>query len=585
MRTTERLGSIAPLADLMLALARRRALSRALRWSAPLAFVSLGVALALARFAPHVPRALALVLLAPSLWPLVRAARLVDERPLELALAVDQRLDADASVLSAAELALNAATPSALTDRVREDARKALAGRRARDVLPPWTVPEQRVMAVVVAAVLLAVGAPIRARVVPVVSRAVRVQNPEAAQEARRVAEALESAALNDPDRAERLRAVADNARTLAERLEAGTARDTALTDLDAIDRQAEQALGWARDQQHRAAVDAALAELNDPATQALRDALARGDMRALDAAARALADSREASSRQSAQEALGRAAQAARRAGANDLASALEEEESLLRRRGQSSALARAVSEALGQSEASRRIAEHLGRSGDGESSRALDAAMREVAAGLTPEEIRRLAEAMARMATQGAQGESQAAMQQAGRAATQAEMRAAMNELVRQLRNGSLDRTRAGAAGEAGAQAQGAIGQVRLGLQRGNRPGSGNGPGMPGGPGGAPGGQPGGNGGSHDEGHVPSSGQTQAVHRPGFVAPAQGMTDPTHPGVPMGTDMVDTTGTRAHGPMDVQLRQAAPSAVRGVEHTPMPQPYRDQVRVYFNP
>lgn len=572
------LSPFAPLPRLIVAVARRRALEATAKMALPCAALASAGSLVIARYASCAPRALTLVLVVPALRRLLWARRRAAEAPLPLAMEVDRRLDARAAVVTAAELALGGVSAtSELGEKISLDARNALENKLPRDVVSPLTRRAKGSLAA--SAVLLAAGL---AAPVPRVERrrpaTVRVaRDTSAADAAREAAEALSAAAQQDSDHAPQLASVAAAARALAHDLEVGVAREDALARADELDRSAEEALSWARDPRRQAAVDAALSELTDPETAALRDALARGDMARVDEAVRALADQREAASRQRAMEALSRAAAAARSAGANDLARALDDEQDLLRRRGASNELARSIAQALGDTPAARRIAEHLARNGsDQELSRALDEVMREFDRGLTADERRRIAQQMARMAAQADPG-SRANFERAGRAMSAEEARAAMRALLEAMRNGSLDRTRAGNAARAGGAARGDLARLRVGLQTGRTPGRAQGaPGS-----GSPG--AGGRGGDHDPGHIDTTGHTAALSRPGFVAPARGAADPRNPGVPVSVEHIDTTGAQAVTPDESRIRQAAPSALHGIERTPVPEAYRRQVRVYF--
>lgn len=545
--------------------ALRRAVERVAVPGVVGAVLAMVAAALLARFAPHVSRAWALVALCP--WALVAVlTRRALRRPLSLALEVDRGLDADAAIVTAAELCLDAreVTPS-LRARIARDADAHLTRLRPWRAVAP---PSRRAGVLLASSVALALASQL-APISAASSRrpgAVRVarHNPDAAREAHALADALDAAALHDPDRASALQPLARQAEALAHDLQVGAPTDEALARLDALTQQTEPLLAWPTDEAHRRATEAALAELDDPA---LRDALARGDLARLDEATRRIADTREASARQQAVDSLQRAAQAARQQGRDDLANALDGEADLLRRRGASSELARAVMQSLGDTPGARRIADHLARNEDRAMSQALDEVMRELDRTLTPDERRRLAQALAQMAAQSDPG-SRAQIDRAARAMTQEEMRAAMRQLVESLRNGSLDRTRAGRSGAGDVQGQ--LMRLRVALQTGRSPGAGG---------------AGGAGSDHDVGHVETAGRTAEIRRQGFVAQVQAAQDPTRPGVPVSSERVDTTGARATEPSAVRLRESAPAALQGIERTAVPEPYRDQLREYFNP
>lgn len=565
------LGGFEPLASMLTLLALRRGLSRAARWALPVSVLGAVGALCLARWAPAVPRGVMALPWVCLVWPLASAWHGVWARPLPALAEVDARLGADAAVLTAAELALapRASADGAMAARVRDDARRALAGRGAWHAVAPLS---RRRMAAALVTVLGFAGA----MVVPVppargrgATRAVARPDAAAAEMARTAAETLRTAALHDAPGEAPLAPVAARAEALTRALEAGMSRDEALAATDALDRSLEDALAWTRAAEHQRAVDAALAALHDPSLDAVRDALAQGDLAAVDAAVRRIADRREAASQQAAAEALERAAEAARAAGSAALGSALAEEAGLLRRRSTATALAQALAQALGETEAGRRVAEHLAREGaeEGAVSRALDAAMREFDRGLTPAERQRVARALAQLASQ-PEATSRAELDRAARAMSPEEARAAMRALMASLRRGGLDRSRLAQRGRAGAAGRAALQGLRVRLQTG---------------GGAPG--SGGRGSGHDPGHVATTGSTARVRGDGFVAPVDPTRDPSRPGLPVESVRVQTTGARATTPDAVRLREAAPAALRGVEQMPVPAPWRDQVRGYFGP
>lgn len=565
------LASLDPLPRLLTAVAVRRAADPVLRALSPLSVVACGAALLLARYRPHTPRALALLGAALALAPLLRVPHARRTRALALAQEVDRRLGARDAVTTAAELCLrDLPRDEGAGARVMRDARAALVGARRRDVLAP--LERRHALALIVASAALLAGAfaPVPPRPMPRARPAAVLRSSEVAAAARAVAESLQSAAVQEPPRADALRDLAARADALGRDLAAGTLRDEALARMDAIEQQAESALGWARDPAQQRAMDAALAEL--AAEPALRDALAQGDLGALDAAARRSADRREARDRGRAAEALERAAEAARRSGSDALARALRDEASLLRRRGTATELAREIAAALGDTPGARRIAEHLARGDDdAELSRALDEALRELDRTLSPEARQRLARSLARMA-EGADDVSRADLDRAARAMSPEEMRAAMRALVEALRSGSLDRTRMGAAARAGADARERIARLRAGMQSGSvRAAGGEGTGS--------------RGTGNDPGHIPTAGETRAVQGGGFVAPTQGNADPSVPGVTVATERVDITGAQATTVSEGAVRAAAPGAIHGVERVAMPPAWRAQVRTYFSP
>ena len=314
------LEALAPLPRLVVALSRRRALEGVARAGLPLALSASAAALLLARYAPSTPRFVAFALIAPALVPLLLAERRVAREPLPLALEVDRRLEAHAAVVTAAEITLGkTAAPEGFAEKIVEDARKALAGRRPSDVTR--ALSRRARWSFVACAVLLVAGAAVPVRPAPHAPprRVAMTRDTSAAGAAREAAEALAAAAQQDPEHAPQLSAVAEAARALAHALEVGVARDEALERSDELERSADEALSWARDPQRQRALDAALSELTDPEVAELRDALSRGDLARVDDAVRRLADQREAASRQRAMEALSRAAQAARNAGARE--------------------------------------------------------------------------------------------------------------------------------------------------------------------------------------------------------------------------------------------------------------------------
>jgi hypothetical protein len=559
-----RLSHLAPLPRWLALLAAERALALAARLAAVGGAAALGLAWVLAHTRPDAPRAWILVALVPAFAPFARLPWTVRRDAVALALTVDHRLGARAAVVTAVELALRDAPATPFTHRIAEDALRAVRERPARDTV---RAPSRGTLG----ALGLALGLTITALTLP------RVTPPEASTRphrptvhdsdlhsaARDALAALEAAQREDPAHAQALDASVAQARRLAEALAQGMPREEALAQQDALEREAQDALGWALASERQRALDAALGALDDRSLEALRRALARGDLRGTDAAVQALADQRERADRARAEVALSRAAEAARRAGASDLADALDAERALLQRRGARSALARALAQALGDDPRARRAAEHLARGGDHGSARALEEALQALERDLTPAERQRLTQALARLAREAPEGRSQEGLARAARAPTAQELRAALRALARGL--DGADRTPGGGARRAGDGALGALGRLRVGLQTGRVPAGGA------------------RANSRDEGHDPLVGRSPGLRPPGFTAPVDARRDPRTPAAPVAVEWVDPTGDRALLPGAVTLQRAAPAALQGIEHAPVPEAYRAQVRGYF--
>lgn len=556
------------LETLLRVVALRRGLSRGLVWITLAAVLASAAALSIARWSPHTPRAVALTFLALGFAVFVLAYREL-RKPLSLAMELDQRLDAASTVLTAAELRLGAFQhESPLADRVTRDATRALSSARARDAFAPLSRRRMVPALIALSVVPVTQFVPVRTAVVQRPrARAQTPPRPEASLAAATVAESLRETALHDIDHADALRTAADRADTLSRELSVGITHDQALTDTDALERAASESLDWARDPSRQRALDAALSTLGDPSLSDLQNALAHGDLTRVDRAVRRLADQREARDRLRAEESLRRAATQARQNGSRELSRALDAEADLLHRRAQATALARELAQALAHTTNGQRAAERLQSDEDRALAQALDAALRELDRELSQRERQRLVQALAQ-SSRNAEDPERAELDRAARAPSPEELRRALRELVERIKHGGLDDTPAGRAQRAGQNSRDALTQLRLRLVQGPAPqGTLPGEGRAG---------PGG-------GHVDNQERTQAIETQGFAAPTRTNIDPSHPGVPIAVERVDTTGTTALTPSEVRVHEAAPAVLGGVEQSPLPDGYRDQLRVYF--
>lgn len=412
-----------------------------------------------------------------------------------------------------------------------------------------------------------------------------------------------------DPAQRERLQKLAEDARKLREKLRSGVPRREAQADIgklrDAITAE-RLSLG---EGEHRQGMESALGKLGEnPDLKRAAKALGDRDLVQFDEEMERLANKLEKDDRRRARETLEEAEAAAKKAGAPDVARALEEQRKLLEQRGQHTDALKELAKALGDGlgEEGRLALGDLGRSGSGKDAQRLAHSLEKALEGLSPEERRRLADALKKQAAQapeGAAGE-EASKEQLRELARQLETPEGQRQLEEQLRrmaqpspeSDEAERQRALDDAQRGAgEAEGQLGGAPLpmpvagGAGQGNgKPGqggqqgsaSGNGEGQAGpGQGGSTSGSPGGGPGNH-------AGQTGVVAGGDLKSRA---TAKLNQGRPMPGMVMGRTAGRAGETANVQgegaLGIVGPGEVGGIERSEVPEEYREQVGRYFQP
>jgi len=413
----------------------------------------------------------------------------------------------------------------------------------------------------------------------------------------------LANASARDEAQRKRLDKLAEEAKKLREKLRNGMEKREAQAEIaklkDAITAE-RLSLG---DGEQRAGLESALGKLGEnPDMKGAAKALGDRDLVQFDEEMEKLANRLEKEDRDRAQKSLEEAAEAARKANAPDVAKALEEErkrmEEMAKKNQKLSELGKAIGEGL-PDDAKQALKDFQSGKGGGKEQQKLAEKMEEALGKLTPEERKKPAENMKKPAEQMGQGhpgrrpdEGQEKRTAEELATPEGQQRLA-EELKRMAkgegepgseegeRQKKLDDAQKG-AGEAEEQMGG--GAMPMPVQ-GNKPGgkdSGGGSGKDGGKDGKDGVS------GHSDGGGPGEhkGQTGVVDGPGVKARASGPINkaPSMPGVTLGR----TTG-RAGETANVQgtgaLGRAAAGELGAVEHSDVPEEYREQVGRYFQP
>jgi hypothetical protein len=211
--------------------------------------------------------------------------------------------------------------------------------------------------------------------------------------------EALEHLPGRTPEQDARLKALAEQAKKLRENLAKGLEKREALSEIAKLrDGIAAERLKLG-DQQNRPGLDAALRSFNkNPALHDAQKALGNGDLTAFDDEMQKLANRAETSDREAAKEALEEAAKEARAKGAKGLAEALEAERRLFDKREAHAEVLREFAKGMKQklSPEAQEDLKEFGRSGSPQAEERLNQALERALEGLTPEERKRLQERM---------------------------------------------------------------------------------------------------------------------------------------------------------------------------------------------
>jgi hypothetical protein len=523
----------------------------------------------------------------------------------DVALWLDDRLGTQEAIATAVELRNGAEDDDAARAVVVSTAATALAQapedgvRRARPVM---FRPLHALGPLAVAALVFVARAPLP--VVPVTTPApgeARIQITQV-DGLKKVAE-LGKAHARDEAQRERLEDLAKDAEKLRVDLEKGLEKREALDRVAKLrdDIAAEKlTLG---DGERRAGLEAAISKLQQQdATKEAAPALGDHDLEKMDREMERIANAREKQDRDAARHALDDAAAAARSAGAPDVGKALEEQKQALEQREKRAEALRDLEKAMEDSGTAspeqQSQSEALDRKGNDESARKLADAMGRALEKLTPEQRKRLAEKLrehaARQGKNGPQSDPRDLKDMADGMSTP-EGQQKLEDQLRQLADQDdqspesqgqqqLDSAEQGADG-----AEGQISGQGPGNDQGS--GTGKGPGtpapMPGnGSSAANGDGPGSGGHHHDTGTGSHSGHTGEVDTGTLRSRARGPMSRA-PGMPGST--TGWTAGKADGTANVRgtgaLGTAGPGEIDGVDHSDVPEEYREQVRQYFQP
>jgi hypothetical protein len=550
----------------------------------------------------------------------------------DVALWLDDRLDTEEAITTAVELRNQAEDDDEARAVVVSTAAEALAGADGKRARPSVLRPLQLLAPIAAAALVFVARSPLPP--VPATPQSPGEAKVQLAQvEGLKKVAQLGQANARDEAQKERLEKIAKDAEKLRADLEKGLEKREALDRIAKLrDEIAAERLTLGEGEK-RAGLEAAMSKLeqNDVTKEAAK-ALGDHDLEKMDREMERIANMREKRDREAAKKALEEAAAAAKANGAKDVGKALEQEKKALEEREKRAELLRDLEKAMeGSGTASpeqKSEADSLDRKGTDEAAKKLADAMGKALEKLTPEERKKLAEKLKERAGKGgAQGDPQQLKDLADDLSTpegQKKLEDELKELANEDEESpeskgqkQLDDAEEGADGAEGdvngGKQPGQKGEGGQGEQPGQGPGKGqgqgegqgNGPGQGGGKmpipipgegngngngngsGNASGDGSGGPGSHHDTGTGPHNGQTEKVGAAGTLkSRAKGPLNRA-PGMPGST--TGWTAGKAGGTANVQgtggLGAAGPTEVDGVEHSDVPEEYREQVRQYFQP
>jgi hypothetical protein len=407
--------------------------------------------------------------------------------------------------------------------------------------------------------------------------------------------EALDRLGGSTPEERERLKRIAEAARKLRADLAKGLERREALAAVAKLrDDIAAERMKFG-DESNRAALDAALAELERKAgLERAAKALGEGDLVTFDEEMQRIANTAEKADRDAAKDALEQAAKAAREKGSEALSRALERERKKLEEAEAKAEalreLARELGGALGAE--GKEALEDYGESGSPEAQRKLTESLERALRGLSEEERKRLAENLKKRAD-GGSGRmtpmTRAELEELAKRLAEKDADKRLEEQLRDLarRDPSEDAERERGLGEAdrgGADAERGLGALPMPGQQGSgtgTPGSNSRPKSdPAGKGGTPG-----PGGTKDDGTGDHSGETQSLDGKELRSKADGKLLPggAMHGATLGRAPArpgETANERGSG----ALGSVGRTEIGAVEGTDIPEEYREQVGRYFD-
>ncbi|HEY8038550.1 MAG TPA: hypothetical protein VIF15_02100 [Polyangiaceae bacterium] len=544
----------------------------------------------------------------------------------DVALWLDDRLDTEEAITTAVELRNQAEDDEEARAVVVSTAATALAGADGKRARPTILRPLHALAPLAVAALVFVARSPLP--VAPVVAQApgeamVQITQVEGLK---RVAQLGQASARDDAQR-DRLEKIAKDADKLKADLEKGLEKREALDRIAKLRDQIAAERLTLGEGEKRAGLEAAVSKLEqNDATKEAAKALGDHDLEKMDKEMERLANAREKRDRESAKKALEDAAAAAKANGAPDVGKALEQEKKAMEEREKRAEALRDLEKAMeGSGLASpeqKSEAESLDRTGTDEAAKKLADSMGKALEKLTPEERKKLAEKLKEQASKGGTQSSPQDLKDLADDLSTPEGQKKLEDELKDMANQDdespeskqqkdLDDAEQGAdgtEGEINGQKPGEGQQPGQGQSPGQGQGQGLGqqPGENGGPGNGHGGKtpiplpgegpgqgqgqgndgPGGPGSHHDTGTGPHNGQTGEVgagtmrsRSHGRMNRAPGMPGTTtgwNPGKSGGTANVQGTGA---------LGTAGPSEIDGVDHSEVPEEYREQVRQYFQP
>jgi hypothetical protein len=559
----------------------------------------------------RLPCALAALLGAAAGVVVARRKRWSDE---DVALWLDDRLATDEAITTAVEMRNQAEDEDEARAVVVSTAATALAGADEKRARPAVLRPLHALAPVALAALVVVLRSPLPA--LPVVAHApgeTQVQIGEV-EGLKRVAQLGEARARDDAQK-QRLEKIARDAEKLKADLQKGLEKRAALDRIARLrDAIAAERLTLGEGE-NRAGLEAAVSRLeqNEETKEAAR-ALGDHDLEKMDSEMERLANAREKRDRDSAKTALEDAAAAAQANGAPGVGKALDQEKKAVEEREKRAAALRDLEKAMKESGMDspelRSEADSLDRKGSDDAARRLADAMGRALETLTPEERQKLADKLKQQTRRGgSQSDAEDLRDLADDLSTpggQKKLEDELKDLAHQddespESKGQRDlddaeRGADGAEGDIGGQGPGEKSPGQRGPGEAPGPGEGQSPGqgervpipLPGQGNGSSGGDgPGGASHHHDTGTGGHEGQTEAMPRAGTLkSRAHGAMNKA-PGMP-GTTTGWTAG-KAGGTANVQgtgaLGAAGPGEVSGVDHSDVPEEYREQVRQYFQP
>jgi hypothetical protein len=432
----------------------------------------------------------------------------------------------------------------------------------------------------------------------------------------KKVAELGEATARDDAQK-QRLEKIAKDADKLKADLEKGLAKREALDRIAKLrDEIAAERLTLGEGEK-RAGLEAAVSKLEEnDATKEAAKALGDHDLEKMDKEMERIANAREKRDRDSAKKTLEDAAAAAKANGAPDVGKALAEEKKALEERERRAEALRDLEKAMEDSGVAspeqKSEAESLDRKGDDATAKKLADAMGKALEKLTPEERKKLAEKLKEKASKGGTQSDPKKMKDLADDLSTPEGQKKLEDELKDMAHEDdespeskgqkgLDDAEQGADGTEGDINGQGPGEKGEGPGEGQQPGQGQGEGqgagqgagkmpipLPGqGSGSSNGDGSSGGGHHHDTGTGPHDGKTEPVGAAGTLKSRAHGSMNKAPGMP-GTSTGFTPG-KTGGTANVQgtgaLGTAGPSEVDGVDHSDVPEEYREQVRQYFQP